>query len=60
VSKHSNNHEPSKAELIGFARAVIEILREAGEDWGSDVLGDIASAGIRFGIDLGPQSGDDD
>lgn len=51
--------EPTDADLIRFARLVIDILR-AEDDWGSDQLGEIADAAHTCGITLSRQSGDDD
>lgn len=53
-------NEPTNADLIRFAKLVIAILRDAGEDWGSDELGEIAGAAHDCGIDVANQYGDDD
>jgi len=49
--------EPTKADLIRFAKAVIQIL-ERKEDWGSDELGEISNAAERNGINLNPPTDD--
>lgn len=39
-----------------FGKRVAEIIQSAGEDWGSDELGEIANAAIECGIKISTQN----
>lgn len=58
VSRQSIQRSEPKQDYKRFGEIVARILRSAGEDYGSDVLGEIANAAADCGVNTNPESGD--